>query len=452
MYRFLLRNIIAPVFDFATGNDTRKYLKELQKSQWFSPAELRKLQEIKLRLLIRHAYETVPYYHNVFRVRDLKPDDIKSVSDLTKLPVISRAEVREQFENLVSTGYPKGKAILGRTGGSTGEPIRFYTTRENRAWSTAARYLAWQWAGFELGDKFAQVFGSPLDQPALKSLRTRMEGRLKRRIFLDAYQMSEEKLMMFANRMKNFKPDFIYGFAEAVAVLARYIEEKGVNGIHLKSAIVDSSRLFEHEVNTIERVFGCKVWWNYHNRENGTFASECSEHDGYHLFAQNSVFEFIMDGEQVTSGEQGAIVITDLNNYAMPFLRYEVGDVGIPSDEPCACGRPLPKMKKLFGRTREVLVSSTGKFVDDVFYLFLERFFETRKIKKYQIVQESPTQLVVNIVPDRNYAEEDTGFLKKAILSIMGEMEIDIRLVEPEILDGPGKRQVLLRKFPIKFT
>ena len=109
-------------------------------------------------------------------------------------------------------------------------------------------------------------------------------------------------------------------------------------------------------------------------------------------------------------------------------------------------------MTKLFGRTREVLVSATGKFVDDVFYIFLERFFETRKIKQYQIVQESPMKLIVNIVPDKDYTPEDTDFLKKAMLSIMGEMDVEVTLVDSNTLSGPGKRQVLLRKFPVNFT
>lgn len=452
MYSYVFRNMVVPLFDFVIGTPTHRYLKQLETSQWFSPAALEGLQKNKLRDLIKHAYDTVPHYHRMFRDRNLKPEDIKNINDLRKLPVISRAEIREEFDALVSKGYPKQRMIYGRTGGSTGEPIRFCTTSENRAWSTAARYLAWQWTGFELGDKFAQVFGSPLDQPALKSLKGKLEGKVRRRVSLNALRVSEETLERFVYEMKRFKPKMIYGYAASVADVARFIEDKGIEGINPKSVIVDSMGLFENEVKLIERVFGCRVWWNYHNRENGTFASECAEHNGYHLFTQNSVFEFVREGEPVALGEVGSLVITDLTNYAMPFIRYEVGDMGIASDEICKCGRGLPLMKKLLGRTSEILVSTNGELIFDPFYGRLERYFENQKIKQYQIVQETPARVVVRVVPGKTYSSEDSETIRKMMHSNMGDMQIEIDLVE-SISDGAsGKRQVVVRKFPLKFT
>lgn len=452
LYSQILRNIITPLFDSAMGTPTRRYLKELERSQWSTPAMIEELQERKLRSLVRHAYETVPHYHQIFRDRGLKPDDIKSISDLRKLPVISRAEVREQFDSLVSDNYPKSRVICGRTGGSTGEPIRFYTTPENRGWSTAARYLAWKWAGFQLGDKFAQVFGSPIDQPAVKSLRDKFEGKVKRRISLNAFQVSEETLEKFVYTMRKFNPAMIYGYAAQVANVARFVEDKGLEGINPRSIVVDSMGLFENEVRLIERAFGCRVWWNYHNRENGTFASECAEHSGYHLFAQNHVFEFVRKGEPVAPGEIASLVVTDLTNYAMPFIRYEVGDMGVLSNEVCACGRGLPLMKKLFGRTSEILVSASGELVFDPFYGRLESYFENKKIEQYQIVQETPARVIVRIVPGKKYSSEDSDILRKMMRSVMGDMQMEVSLVESISDSGSGKRQVVVRKFPLTFT
>jgi phenylacetate-CoA ligase len=452
MYSYLLRNIVIPLYDFATGTPTRRYLKELEKSQWFSSTMIRELQEKKLRYLTKQAYDTVPHYHRIFRMNKINPDDIKSSDDLAKLPILSRNEVRKEFDALISTSYLRKKMVYGRTGGSTGEPIRFYTTRENRDCSMAARYLAWRRAGYEIGDKFAYVFGSPLDLPAFQSFKRKLEGKIKNQIYINACQMSEKALERFAHKIKKSRIKVLYGYAVSVANLAKFIQDKGIEGINPRSVIIDSMSLFENEVMLIERVFGCKVWWIYHNRENGTFASECSEHNGYHIFAQNFIFEFIRNGEPVAPGETGSIVVTDLTNYAMPFLRYDVGDTGVPSDEGCACGRGLPIMKKLLGRTSEILVSASGEFIFDPFYGLLQHIFETRKIKQYQIIQETPTQIIVNIVPDKDYGTEDTKIIRKAIRTLMGNMEIEVKLVDSIATSNSGKRQVVLRKFPIKFS
>jgi len=435
-----------------TGTRTRMYLAELEKSQWFSPASIERLQLKRLQSLIRHAYYTVPYYHEMFRRNNLKPDDIKNSEDLVKLPVLRRSEVREQFDALISKAYPREKRVYGLSGGSTGEPIRFYTTKENRERNMAARYLARRWAGFELGDKFAHVVGAPLDRPFFESVRGKIEGGLKRRIYLDAFRMTEQTLEKFANEMRRFKPKVVYGYAKSVALLAKFIEDKEITGIHLKSVIVDSEGLFEHEKKRIERVFGCKIWWIYHNRENGTFGAECSQHDGYHMFSQNHALEFLKEGEHVALEEVGSIVATDLTNYAMPFIRYEVGDLGVPSDETCVCSRGLPLMRKLVGRTSEVLVSATGKLIiGDLFFLY-DRFYDIARIKQYQIIQETPMKITVGIIPERGYSQKDTEVIKKAVLSIMGNMEVEVELVDKIPSSESGKVQAVLRKFPIEFT
>lgn len=451
VYSSFLKNLVLPLYDLATDTPTRKCLKDLEKSQWFSPDKIRQLQEKKLKCLIKHAYDTVPYYRNVFRANKLNPSEIRSVKDLAKLPILTRSETLDRFNSLISNEYPKRKMLHGATGGSTGRPIRFITTKENRAWSMAARYLAWRWAGYEIGDRYAYVWGIPLDKPALESLKEKFQGKIKNRIYLAAFKASEKTMKKFVDKMKDFNPKVIYGYSQSVYLLAKFIEERAIQGVHVQSVIIDSMSLFPYEVETIERVFGCRVWWNYHDRENGTFGSECSEHAGYHLFAQNSIFEFIEKGEEVAPGEVGSIVVTDLTNYAMPFIRYEVGDAGVQPNEPCACGRGLPVMKELLGRTSEILVSKTGEFLILPFYEY-RHLFDVTKIRQYQIVQENPTKLTVKIIPSKGYAAQDAEVMRKVILSLMGDMEIEIEIVDKIPSSDSGKRKVTLRKFPIQFT
>ncbi len=456
MYASVVRKVVIPLYDFATGNPTREFMRKLEQSQWFSLEEIRKIQEKRLRSLVKHAYETVPYYHRMFRKNELTLNDVRTIDDLTKLPILKREDIRKGFEtrSIISSMYEQKVRKRGFkvTGGSTGEPIRFYTTRENRRWATAARYLGWKWAGFEVGDKFAQVFGLHLDRPMLQSFKGRIEGRLKRRIALDAYQMSETAIEQFVQKIKEFKPKALYGNATSVANLAKYINDKRIESIPLKSVFIDSMSLFDHEVEMIERVFDCDVWWQYHNRENGTFASECSEHNGYHLFSQIFIFEFIQGDEKVSAGETGSIVVTDLTNYAMPFVRYEVGDLGVMSDDSCTCRRGMPLMTKLLGRTMEILVSANGDFIVAPFFGRLEHVFGARDIKQYQIVQETLSRIVVKIVPGITYTDEDTSIVRKAMRSLMGDLEIEVELVNSIAQSRSGKRQVIIRKFPIKFA
>lgn len=452
MYSLILRNAAFPLLDLAIGDKTRVYLKELEKSQYSNAPTIRELQQKRLKNLIRHAYSTVPHYSSVFRRLNLTPSDIKDSDDLAKLPILNRSEVRGQMDALISRGYLKEKMIYGVSGGSTGEPIRFYTTKENRERNLAARYLAWKWAGFELGDRFAHVVGSPLDRPFFKSLRGRIEGKIKRRIYLDAFRMTEQTLERFADEMSRFKPEVVYGYAKSVALLAKFMEDRGFGEMRLRCVIVDSEGLFEHEVRTIERVFGCKLWWNYHNRENGTFGADCARHDSFHLFTPNHVFEFSREDHHVAPGEAGSILVTDLTNYAMPFIRYEIGDIGVFSDESCSCGRGFPLMRKLVGRTSEVLVSATGRFMfGDLFHLYT-RFYDIAKIKQYQIVQENPTKVVVSVIPEKDYTERDSEVIKKGILSIMGDMDVEVKIVDKIPKSSSGKVQAVIRKFPIKFT
>lgn len=454
MYSSLIKHVIIPSYDLVIGNSTRKFLVELERSQWFTAHEITEIQEAKLRLLVKHAYETVPYYRRTFKELKLSPRDINDLDSLKKLPILTRNIVRQEYRALVSRDYPKSKTISGATGGSTGEPIVYHTTREDRQRSSAARFLAWRWAGFENGDKYAHVFGLNLDRPTFQSFRKRIEGIVKRQVSLDAYNMSEKTMEKFVQKIKSFQPKVIYGFSMAVANLARFIEDKGIKGIQVKSVIVDSMSLFEHEVETIERVFGCRVWWNYHNRENGTFASECSKHNGYHLFAQNHIFEFIRKGAQVKPGQTGSIVVTDLHNYAMPFIRYEVGDLGVLSHGTCSCGRGLPLMKELHGRTMEILVSATGDFIIAPLARagHVDHVLGARDIRQYQIVQKTRTKVVVKIVPGSLFASQDTNAVRKAIRSVLGDLEVEIRLVDSIARSNSGKRQVVIRKFPIRFT
>ncbi len=427
-------------------------MKTLEKAQWLRPNKLKELQRERFQRLIHHAYRTVPYYHRIFDERKLKPEGVKDVNDFAKLPVLTRNDVRNNLKDLISIDYPRRKMRRSNTGGSTGEPLVFYTTRENRQWSNAARFLAWRWAGFEAGDKYAQLFGSSVDIKAHAAVRKRLEGLVKRQLSFNSYRWSEADMATFARVIAKSKPQVIYGNAVPVAMMAQFFEDSGFPGIHAKSIIIDSNQLFAREVATIERVFNCDVWWNYHNRENGTFAAECAEHDGYHLFTPNFAFEYLRDGDPVAPNETGNIVVTDFHNYAMPFIRYEVGDLGSFTEETCPCGRGLPVMTQLHGRRADILMTDRGNLVIDPFYQF-EKFFDVAKIKQYQVIQKDRTHTVVRIVPEATYSDRDIERIRNMVHFILGDtMHIDIKIEKTIASTKSGKRRSVIREFPIDFN
>jgi len=451
VYSLVGGNLILPLFDSVTGNKARAYMEVLERSQWFDTTRIRKEQNRRLRALIKYAFQSVPYYRRMFRTLKLQPSDIKDMEDLKKLPLLEKPTIKNVFRDMISASYPKKYVRKGSTGGSTGEPLGFCTTNENRDWSNAARYLGWSWAGFKWGDKYAQFFGSPVDLPAFESVKGKLASLLKRRQTFNAYRWTESDMKNFANRMAKSKPDVVYGNAVPIALMAKFIEAQKIKGIQAKVVIIDSNKLFEHEEKLIEQVFHCPIWWNYHNRENGTFGSECSEHDGYHLFAQNFIFEFIRDGESVASGETGNIVVTDLHNHVMPFLRYVVGDLGTCPAATCSCGRKLPLMKKLHGRRADILVTEAGNFIVDPFYQFAA-FFDIANIKKYQIVQETERKIVVKIIPDEDFLECDTERIRNLVHFVMGKgMDVDVQVSQTIGSSKSGKRKTIIRKFPVTF-
>ncbi len=448
----LVRSIIVPLYDFFTQTKSRQYLKFLEKSQWFTPEKLRENQEKSLKQLIHHAYDTVPYYHRIFNERGLKADDIKTVEDLGKLPVLKKGTIMHNWNNNISNYYPRRKLILSNTGGSTGETLRFYVTKENREWSWATRLRSYRWAGFEVGDRYAYLWGLRIDVPRFTSFRSKIENVIRKRLLLNCFLMTEQTLKEYARKLIAFKPKVIYGYAHFVYLLAKFIEQKGLDGIEVEAVITDSQKLLDHERSLIEKVFGCKVWDHYHNLENGTFAAECSEHSGYHLNVENHILEFVRDGEQVAPREMGAILVTDLRNYGMPFIRYDNGDIGSPGDSVCQCGRSLPIMSSIYGRHSDVLVSKDGRFVFFPFYNFDDLLMET-KIKQYQIIQETYEKFVIRLVIDERYAGEETENIMKIMHNQFGEdIDVEFDFVESIPPSKSGKHRFIVSKVPIEFT
>ena len=438
MYKTFVRNF----FRYGTRRKTLEYLAVLEKTQWLSREEIAKIQRQRLKALITYAYSRVPYYHRIFKLRGLKPDDIRSENDLSKLPILTKDEIRMNFGDLIAVDFPKKEIVASSSGGSTGQPLSFYRTRESGNWSSAAELRAYGWSGFKFGDKQALIWGSPIDLSNWDSLRGRVWNSVTRTLILDAGSMSENSMRKFAQKLAWFKPKAIRGYASGVYIFAKFLESQGIN-LEPDAVITSAEMLFPQERTKIEDVFRCNVYDFYGSREVPSIASECSEKCGYHISSENVLLEFVKDHEEVASNETGDILVTDLTNYAMPFIRYRNEDLGKPLDEFCPCGRGLPLMRSLEGRITDVTVTHDGRSISSL--VFFHFFQDLQHVKEFQIIQESCEKINVKIVKRSQYSEEDSNYITNRMKKIVGEdTQINIEYVDSIPPTKSGKRRVVI--------
>jgi phenylacetate-CoA ligase len=385
----------------------------------------------------------------MFKSLKLNPADVKNIDDLQKLPILTKEDIRNNLGNLTAKNYSKRELMLSATGGSTGEPMSFFINKEWGAWNMAAAYREWSWAGYKPGDKIAYLWGAPQDLSHQGELKNKMFNLINRTIMLDAFDMTKKTLDEYVRMLRKFKPKVINAYVSAVYLMAQYMENRGINDIKPKAILTSCEMLFDYQRETIERVFGCEVFDYYSGRDTTIHAGECPEHSGYHLAIENAVVEFIRDDEHVESGEMGKIIITDLSNYAMPLIRYEIGDLGVPSDEICSCGRGLPLMKKVVGRVTDIITTKDDKYVHGEFFTHL--FYDTRGIKQFQFIQKTKEYAILKIVKKINYSQAELDKIINQIYEQCGDIRIDVEFVESIPLTSSGKYRFTISEVGMRY-
>jgi len=452
IYQKALRSVVYPIWEMKQPKDARAFeiLRLLEKTQWWPPPKLEQFQQQRLQALLRHAYENVAYYHRVFNQLGLRPGDIKSTGDLQQLPILTKDTIRNNLDDLVARNYPRQKVYPGATGGSTGEPLRFFVDRRSGAWNVAAAYREWGWAGYNVGDRMAYLWGSPQDLSYQAKFKFKIFDFIRRIILLDAFNMTERDLEEYVQVLRKFKPKVINAYTSAVYLMARYMEQKGISDVRPKAILLTTEMLFAYQRETIERAFGCPVFDYYGSREVTLQAGECPEHSGYHLAVENGLVEFVRDGKDVAPGELGKIVITDLCNYAMPFIRYETGDLGVLSDEMCPCGRGLPLMKSIEGRTTDILRRDDGGYVSSPGLTVVIKDF--RNIKQIQIIQKIIGHVTLKVVKGESYSDKDSELLEQVMKRYLGSnTQIDMCYVDSIPVTPSGKYRFTISEVPIEF-
>lgn len=403
---YLRRNMVEPAHAIYSKTDKLKYWKQLEKSQFLPQEKLKGIQWQRLKDIIAYVYKHNTFYRQRFEAAGFLPADLRTAQDLKKFPVLYKHEVRENTMQMLSDGYQADQLIQFKTGGSTGKPLQIYLTEACSEQRNALARRHDRWSGWEPGEAIGAAWGNPpQDDSMLKKIKRML---LEPYIFFDTMQVSDELVYRFAAQWQKVKPTLLFGHAHSIYVLAQYVEKLQIKTIRSRAIISSSMMLLPHERKYIERVFGIPVTNRYGCEEVSLIASECEQHNGMHLNIEHLYIEFLNDkGEDVKPGRTGKIVVTDLMNRAMPFIRYSVEDMAVPVDRPCSCGRGLPLIENVMGRTADFLVKKDGTRIAGI-SLIENTLTRIPGIAQMQIIQESKDEIRLNIVPDKLYNEKSS--------------------------------------------
>lgn len=404
LYARAVRHLVAPLWAWHENSPYLKQMKTIQAAQRRPLEVIRAEQWRRLQTLLRHAFTHVPFYTERMRLCGLRPEDIRDWDDLQQLPLLTKEDIRTHRERMVATNLSPSRLIAAKTSGSTGVSLQFVIDEESQQWKRAAAFCYDQWTGWQLGERVGAVWGNPKTRKGWR--RVVRNALLERFTYLDTLRMDEAAMLRFYREIRRLRPPLLFGHAHSLYLFARYLRRLELDDIRPRGIISTAMVLHEFERREIEEVFGCPVTNRYGCEEVSLIACECRAHNGLHLNLDTLVIEFLRDGRPVAAGEPGAIVVTDLTNYGMPFIRYQVGDVGIPSRRSCSCGCSYPLMESLEGRTADYVVTPAGEYISGI--SLTENFAMCLAgVKQMQIVQERLDHILLRLVADPNASREE---------------------------------------------
>lgn len=388
--------------------------KQLNKQRFAPREDLVKKQEIKLRELILFCYDNVPYYHTFMKDNKIFPDDIKSIEDLNRFPLLTKQTIKDNWEDFKPKCLNKIRYNDGSTGGTTGTPFRYRFSKKDWMLGGCLLYRGWGYGGYNLGDKMVFMGGSSIGINDKSFLNKIIHERLRNIRKCSSFEMNNDRNLEYTETILKFRPGFIRGYPSSIHHYAKWLQNNGLTVAGLKSIFTTSEKLFDRVRNDISEIFGCDVFDGYGLNDGGLSAFECTDHSGMHIDTERSILEVINETGNCINDGEGSIVATSLSNLAMPFIRYDTGDVGSITSELCNCGMQNYKLDSLTGRSVDMLQTPEGTIVHGWFFLYI--FWEYGKnIKEYQIIQRTIGNIDVYYVPEESFRVEELDIIQAII-------------------------------------
>jgi len=427
-----------------------KHLRALEKSQYFNKAQILQLQSDKLQELICSAYENVRYYRKLFDDSRVSPGDIKKAADLSKLPFLTKKEIRDNTQSLKSKLSNNLQKF--NTGGSTGEPLIFYIGKRRVSYDVAAKLRATRWWGVDIGDPEIVIWGSPVELTKQDRIR-QIRDWIFRTKLLSAFEMTEDRILEYIELIRGMRPEHVFGYPSSISVIAKYARKKNIrlNDLGVKVVFCTAEKLYDHQKELLSEVFGAPVANGYGGRDSGFIAHECPEGRRMHITAESVIVEICDQmGNVLPEGQRGEIVVTHLDTHEYPFIRYRTGDIGIVSNDMCSCGRGLPLLEAIEGRTTDFIVTPEGKIMHGLALIYVLR--EVHGIEEFKIIQEREDYLNVLIVKNEHFQRKSEDLIINGLKKRTGtDMEIRVHYVAEIPGEKSGKFRYVVSEIAPSF-
>jgi phenylacetate-CoA ligase len=421
-------------------------VKELKNNEWKTKEDLISLQALKLGKLLLHAYKTVPYYRERFDRLGIAAKDLRNPECLSQIQLLTKKDINDNLGKLVSSGLNDNKLIPTSTSGSTGEALYLYVDMRSQIYRRAEVIRNQEWVGIRVGDRTGTIWGAPMDLNKARTIRGRLHSWVNNMLFLSSYELSDKSLELYEKKLNRFRPALLVSYPGPLTVFAEYLLGKGRGIPSIKAIISSAETLYPWQKELIESAFQTPVYNRYGCREFGDLAHECSKREGLHI-SIDRVFLEILDSnfEPVPPGETGEIVITDLENYGMPLIRYRIGDMGSLAKNSCSCGRGLPVIQQVEGRTLDIVRTPSGNSVGGTFWTIL--FRSQPGIKAFQIIQENIDEILIKYVSDTQADDPPLDLFVKRIQDTCGaDFSVHFQRVSSISKTPAGKTRFVVSK------
>ncbi|CAN2042467.1 phenylacetate-CoA ligase [Candidatus Magnetomoraceae bacterium gMMP-15] len=439
LFSLINKHVIFPLYYLKKRDRRLERLKKIEQNQWFNANELKNLQFQRLKSLICYVYENVEYYKRIFDENNIVPEKLRHIDEIVKIPILTKQLIQENLESMISKKYTKQNLIEDASGGSTGKPTIFFKDRERHLLRRADQIRHDRWCGWDIGEPYAVLWGDVKDFSVRMNFKEWIVSKFIQRSYsLDAFDITEEKLVRYSRELSIIKPTMILAYASAIYLFAQYLKDNPNHGIKPKGIISSAERLSKHKKELIEEVFHCKVLNRYGSREVGLIASECLCQEGLHINADNVFVEIVEGDKPAPIGQSGDIVVTDLWNFGMPLIRYKIEDRGYMKDSLCSCGRKLPLLGEVEGRTSDFLVAEDSTLIHGEFFTHL--FYGIEGVKQFQIIQKNMQSVIVKIVIEDNTDKTKFQNIETYIKNSLGKsVNVKIKFTDRIAYSTSGK-------------
>ena len=409
----------------------------LEKSQWWKRERLEEHQARLLAKLLVHAREKVPYYREILSGMTLTPVSVRDSKVWRRIPFISKEIIRKNFVELQAFEFPRSRFIPNATSGSTGINLKFFSDRASMPQRQGVQFRIDDWMGMYLGSRELTIWGINWDSKRTREALSILKRILRRKLLVSQYQLTEDNMRVIYEQMVRFKAEFLHGYPSTLYYFSQYLKKKRLS-FPLRAIRCAGETLYPYQRMAIEEVFGARIFNYYSSREVSGIAQEDVAHDGLYVQAENVFLEVLDESGDPVFDQEGEIVVTDLHNFAMPFIRYRIGDRGILSSSPGNSERGLPLLKAVTGRTFDLITFPNGNTVGGTFWTLMLK--SEKGIFRFQVNQKSVDLIQIKYCPDEELEMDTIQKITNRIRQYAGdELKIEFEHVESIPTTQSGK-------------